>query len=155
MIVFADLSQMRMRAEVDERFVHLIRLGQEAYIYGRGLGDKRYRSKIALIKPLMGNKTVFSRASGERKDLNVLEVLVQPESPLNVPIGLQIEVDIQLVPQPSGPDALPPADVIGSDDGTAPGKRAALDRGSPIAITVARDFGYSPLPSRHSEVKDR
>ena len=71
----------------------------------------------------MGNKTVFSRASGERKDLNVLEVLVQPESPLNVPIGLQIEVDIQLVPQPSGPDALPPADVIGSDDGAAPGKR--------------------------------
>jgi multidrug resistance efflux pump len=116
MMIFADLSQMRVRAEVDERFVHLIRPGQEAFVHGRGLGDHRYKAKIALVKPLMGNKTVFSRESGERKDLDVLEVLVQPDSVLNVPIGLQVEVDIHLASPRHGPEALPAAGVIGSDE---------------------------------------
>ena len=81
MIVFADLTQMRVRAEVDERYVDKIRVGQRAIVHGRSLGDRRYPAKLALIKPLMGNKTVFSRDAGERKDLDVLQAFVQPDAP--------------------------------------------------------------------------
>jgi multidrug resistance efflux pump len=98
-IVFADLSEVRVRAEVDERCVSLIRIGQTVDVYGRGLGDRRYSATLALIKPLMGNKTVFSRDAGERKDLDVLEVFVQPDAPISAPIGMQVEVDIHLAPQ--------------------------------------------------------
>jgi multidrug resistance efflux pump len=103
MIVFADLTQMRVRAEVDERYVDLIHVGQRATVYGRSLGDRRYPAKLALIKTLMGNKTVFSREAGERKDLDVLQAFVQPDAPVTVPIGLQVEVDIHLFPRTALP----------------------------------------------------
>jgi multidrug resistance efflux pump len=115
MVVFADLTQLRVRAEVDERFVHLLRAGQEAIVYGRGLGNRRVRASLVFVKPMMGNKTVFSRDAGERKDLDVLQVFVQPEEPLTLPIGLQVEVDIYLSGQPSDPEPFAPLVMTGSE----------------------------------------
>ncbi len=99
-IVFADLSQLRLRAEVDERYVSLLKVGQKAVIFGRGLGERRVPGKVALLKTLMGNKTVFTRDAAERKDLDVLQVFVIPEEPLNVPIGLQVDIDLTISEEP-------------------------------------------------------
>ena len=44
-IVFADISQLRVRAEVDERYAGMIRVGQDAVIYGRSLKYKRFSGK--------------------------------------------------------------------------------------------------------------
>lgn len=64
-LVFADDSQLRVRAEIDERYVALLRLGQSVRVFGRALGGKHYTGKVALVKRLMGNKTVFSRAAND------------------------------------------------------------------------------------------
>jgi HlyD family secretion protein len=47
-----------------------------------------------LVKTMMGKKTVFSRESAERKDLEVLQVFIEPDQPLDVPVGLKIDVEL-------------------------------------------------------------
>jgi HlyD family secretion protein len=95
-MVFADLSQLRVRAEFDERFVNSIHEGQAAVLLGRGLGDRTINGKVVLVKTMMGKKTVFSRESAERKDLEVLQVFIEPDEPLKVPVGLKIDVELPI-----------------------------------------------------------
>jgi HlyD family secretion protein len=93
-IIFGDTSRLRVRAEVDERFVGALRIGQRATIFGKGLRNGEFQGRVVLIKPIMGSKTVFSRSSTERKDLDVVQVLIQMQSDFAVPIGLEVDVKI-------------------------------------------------------------
>lgn len=95
-IVFADDSRLRVRAEIDERYVSLLREGLPARVFGRGLGGASYSGRVAIVKQVMGNKTVFSRASSERKDLDVLQVLIDMPEAFRAPLGLQVEVEVQV-----------------------------------------------------------
>jgi HlyD family secretion protein len=94
-VLFGDLSRLRVRAEIDERFVQHLAVGQTAVIYGRNLAGKSYRGQVVQLEPLMGDKTVFTRASSERKDLNVLQVLLDLGPDFRAPVGLQVDVKIE------------------------------------------------------------
>ena len=93
-VIFGDLSRLRVRAEVDERFVKDVRVGQPAEAYGRNLLDKTYPGRVVEVEKIMGDKTVFTRASSERKDLHVLQVVIEMESGFSAPVGLQVDVRI-------------------------------------------------------------
>jgi HlyD family secretion protein len=93
-VLFGDTTTLRIRAEVDERFVQHLAVGQPAVIHGRNLGDKSYRGRIAALEPVMGDKTVYTRASSERKDLDVMQVLIELEPDFRAPTGLQVDVKI-------------------------------------------------------------
>ena len=93
-ILFADTSRLRVRAEVDERFVGELRVGQRTVVFGRGLRDQQYRGRVVLVKAIMGKKTVFSRSAAERKDLDVVQVMVEVEGNLTAPVGLEVRVAI-------------------------------------------------------------
>ncbi|MEX0612346.1 MAG: efflux RND transporter periplasmic adaptor subunit [Pirellulales bacterium] len=94
-LVFGDLTRLRIRAEIDERFVNQVHVGQAAVLFGRGFGDQRIDGKVVLVKELMGKKTVFSRESAERKDVEVLQVFIEPAQPLDLPVGLKVDVELQ------------------------------------------------------------
>ena len=94
-VLFGDPSRLRVRAEIDERFVAGLRPGQRAVIRGRGLGDREYPGRVILIKAIMGKKTVFSRSSTERKDLDVVQVMVEMQGAFRAPIGLEVEVRLE------------------------------------------------------------
>ncbi|MBX3415942.1 MAG: HlyD family efflux transporter periplasmic adaptor subunit [Pirellulales bacterium] len=95
-MIVADKSRLRVRAEIDERFVHRLAAGQSARLYGRGLGDVRYPGTVSLVKRLMGKKTVFNNEASERKDLDVLQVLIDLPDDFQAPFGLQVDVDIMI-----------------------------------------------------------
>lgn len=84
--------------EVDERFVQHLAAGQLAVVYGRNLAGRTYRGRVAYTEQLMGDKTVFTRASSERKDLDVLQVLVDLGPDFRAPAGLQVDVKIEARP---------------------------------------------------------
>jgi multidrug resistance efflux pump len=94
-IIFGDLSRLRIRAEIDERFVGELSAGQRAEVYGRNLLGKTYPGRVAEVEKIMGGKTVFTRASSERKDLNVLQVVIEMEPGFTAPVGLQVDVRIE------------------------------------------------------------
>ena len=93
-VLFGDLSRLRVRAEIDERFVAGLRVGQKAVIFGRGLGSREYPGRVALIKSIMGKKTVFTRAATERKDLDVIQVIVETDRSFAAPIGLEVDLKV-------------------------------------------------------------
>ncbi len=108
-IVFGNQSRLRVRAEVDERYVHLIALGQTVNVYGAGLGNARYQGTVAVVKQLMGKKTVFVNDAEERKDLDVMQVLIDLPAGFRAPIGLQIDVEIETQPEAVSPPGTPAA----------------------------------------------
>jgi HlyD family secretion protein len=94
-VLFGDLSRVRVRAEIDERFVQQLAVGQEAVVTGRNLADRSYRGRVAVLEKIMGDKTVFAKSSSERKDLQVLQVLLDMEPDFRPPAGLQVDVAIR------------------------------------------------------------
>ena len=93
-IVFGDESRAVVRAEIDERYVHRLEAGLAATVYGAGLGPRRTIGRVTTVKRLMGKKTVFTREAAERKDLDVLQVLIEMPADFVAPMGLQVDVDV-------------------------------------------------------------
>jgi HlyD family secretion protein len=94
-VIFGDLSRLRIRAEFDERFVKNLCVGQTAEVYGRNLLGKTYPGRVVELEKIMGDKTVFTRASSERKDLAILQVVIEMEEGFSAPVGLKVDVRIQ------------------------------------------------------------
>ena len=94
-LVFADLSKIWIRCEIDERYVNDVRVGQRITLWPRH-GQRTDGGRVVLTKMLMGKKTVFTRASNERKDLETLELFVEAAKPLKLPVGLKIDVEFPL-----------------------------------------------------------
>jgi multidrug resistance efflux pump len=95
-MVFGNLSRLRVRAEIDERYARRVRVGQEAVAFGRGLGAETFPGRVVAVRRLMGKKTVFSRAATERRDLDVVQVLIDLGATFSAPVGLQVDVRINI-----------------------------------------------------------
>ena len=95
-ILLGDTTHLRVRAEIDERYVARVSEGQTALISGRGLGDRSFQGRIVLVKKIMGKKTVFSGAASERKDLDVVEVLIEIDEDFSAPVGLRVDVRVDV-----------------------------------------------------------
>lgn len=94
-LIFADVSTLRVRAEVDERFVHQLRSGLSAQVHGRPLGDAVHAGSVSFVKQLMGPKTVFSRAAAERVDLDVVQLFINMPPTFLAPVGLRVDVTLR------------------------------------------------------------
>jgi HlyD family secretion protein len=94
-VVFADVRGLRVRAEIDERHARRIKVGQEALVFGRGLRKEAFPGKVMAVREIMGKKTVFARTAAERKDLDVLGILIAVAADFTAPAGLQVDVQIR------------------------------------------------------------
>jgi HlyD family secretion protein len=72
------------------------------------LGTRSYHGRSVALKAIMGRKTLFSRAATERKDVDVLQVFIETDQPLDVPIGLEVDVRISDDPDPPRGNPGPP-----------------------------------------------
>jgi HlyD family secretion protein len=95
-LAVGDLSRLRVRAEVDEADIALLRVGQGAYVRADAYGDRRFPGRVARIGSLMGRKTVYSDRPEERKDSRVLEVLIDLGPETGLPAGLRVDAYIEL-----------------------------------------------------------
>lgn len=95
-LAVGDMSRLRVRAEVDEADIGLLRLGQAAYVQAAAYGDRRFPGTVGRIGNLMGRKQVFSDDPSERQDTRVLEVLIDLESDTRLPAGLRVDAFIEL-----------------------------------------------------------
>jgi HlyD family secretion protein len=93
-LVFADSGRLRVRAEIEESYALQLRPGQDAEVFGRGLGQRKIEGRVSLVKAIMGKKTVFTKSSTERKDLDVLQVLIDLPEGTTLPVGFEVDVRI-------------------------------------------------------------
>jgi hypothetical protein len=89
-ITMADLSERRVRAEVDERDVTQIQLKQQVRIHAEGIAEP-FHGTVTWKSVVMGRKTARSPDPAERSDRDILEVIIQLNANSPVPpIGLRV-----------------------------------------------------------------
>lgn len=92
-VLFAPSGNVDVRAEVDQNAIKELRPGLAAQV--RMNGSKSWMGgKVRSIKPIMGRKSVFSRQSTERMDIQIIEVWIETDEPLAMPLGAEVDVEI-------------------------------------------------------------
>ncbi|HEY4426307.1 MAG TPA: efflux RND transporter periplasmic adaptor subunit [Pyrinomonadaceae bacterium] len=76
-VSLADTSQIRVRAEVDERDVGRVHLGQSVIVLADAYPDKKFGGKVSHVGAVMGRKKVRTGDPAEKSDRDVLEVLIE------------------------------------------------------------------------------
>ncbi len=94
-LIFADLSRLRVRAEIDETQALALQTGVRAIVSGHVLGPREIVGRVVFVKALMGKKTVFAQTATERKDLDARQVFIELPPGTQLPIGLEMDVRIE------------------------------------------------------------
>lgn len=102
----ADVSRLRVRAEIDELDVGRIALDQPAWITIDAYGDRRFNGRVARVGKILGRKTLRTDNPAEKNDTKVLETLINLD-PIDDPalratsspqIGLRVNVFVDTLP---------------------------------------------------------
>ena len=89
----ADTSARHIRAEVDERDVERISLGQGVLIEADALDGKKLKGSVAQISDMMGRKSISTGDPADKSDRDVLEAVIDMEDGSRpLPIGLRVTV---------------------------------------------------------------
>jgi multidrug resistance efflux pump len=92
-VSLADISQLRVRAEVDERDVGRIHLGQQVIVLADAFPGRRFAGRVSRPGAQMGRKKVRTGDPAEKSDRDVLEVLVDlEETDERLVVGLRTTV---------------------------------------------------------------
>jgi len=89
----ADTSSRHIKAEIDERDVDKVSLGQKVVIQADALDGKRLNGSVVRISAMMGRKSISTGDPSDKSDRDVLEAVIDLEgNPLSLPIGLRVTV---------------------------------------------------------------
>ncbi|MEP7341855.1 MAG: efflux RND transporter periplasmic adaptor subunit [Acidobacteriota bacterium] len=92
-VSLADLSRLRVRAEVDERDLGRLRAGQAVAVQADAFPEKQFSGRVASFGALMGRKQVRTGDPAEKSDRDVLEVLIDlDERDERLVVGLRTTV---------------------------------------------------------------
>ena len=93
-----DTSRLRVRADVDEANVAQVAMGQTVWVTADAFRGKRFRGSVARIAAQLGRKNFRSDRPEERLDTKVLEVLIDLDAEVRLPIGLPVDVIFETSP---------------------------------------------------------
>jgi multidrug resistance efflux pump len=117
-VTVGDVRVLRVRAEVDERDIAKIWVGQPAYVTADAYGTRRFKGRVVRIGKVLGRKNIRTDEPAERVDTKILETLVELDENVLVS-GLRVDVfllmDREADRRPAQP--VPPA----QPQGTGPG----------------------------------
>src|SRR5260221_12550251 len=89
----ADTSARRIKAEIDERDVDKVSLGQKVIIQADALDGKRLNGSVVRISAMMGRKSISTGDPSDKSDRDILEAVVGLDNDsLSLPIGLRVTV---------------------------------------------------------------
>jgi HlyD family secretion protein len=89
-----NISQLRVRAEIDELDVARVKPGQRAYVRADAFGDRRFAGVVTEVGQSLGKKQIRTEHVEERADAKVLEVLVALDKPDGLRPRLRVDVFI-------------------------------------------------------------
>ena len=92
LVLFGDLSSLRVRAELEERDVTKVFKGQVAVVRVDAHGDKEFAGKVTSIAKSLGPPRIASRGPRRPNDVEVLEVLVDLDGEPPLLTGMRVDV---------------------------------------------------------------
>jgi HlyD family secretion protein len=89
----ADTSTRHIKAEVDERDVDKLSLGQNVIIQADALEGQKLQGSVSRISAVMGRKSISTGDPSDKSDRDILEaVIVLEDNARPLPIGLRVTV---------------------------------------------------------------
>ncbi len=93
LFTIADLSGRRVRAEVDERDISKVHVGQKAILTSEAYPGMHFIGHVERISSMMGRKTVDTGNPADKSDRDILEAIVNLEpAAKELPMGLRVTV---------------------------------------------------------------
>jgi HlyD family secretion protein len=91
LVLFGDISSLRVRAEVEERDVTKIRVGQRVVVRADGFPDKDFEGVVTQMAPALGSPRITSRGPRRPNDVEVLEVLISLDGTPPLLTGMRVD----------------------------------------------------------------
>jgi multidrug resistance efflux pump len=89
----ADTSSRHIKAEIDERDVDKVSIGQKVVIQADALDGKRLNGSVVRISAMMGRKSISTGDPSDKSDRDILEAVIGLEDNTRpLPIGLRVTV---------------------------------------------------------------
>jgi HlyD family secretion protein len=89
----ADTSSRHIKAEIDERDVDKVSIGQKVVIQADALDGKRLNGSVLRVSAMMGRKSISTGDPSDKSDRDILEAVIGLEDDTrSLPIGLRVTV---------------------------------------------------------------
>lgn len=92
LVIMGDLSALRVRAEVDERDIAQLQLGQPVVVRAHAFRGRDFAGKVASIARLVGPGVINARNQRKLTDVDVVEVVIDLADPGPLAVGMQADV---------------------------------------------------------------
>jgi HlyD family secretion protein len=92
LLVLGDVSDLRVRAEVDEQYLGRLHVGQRVTVRAGAFRGRDFAGKIAAIAGMVGPSRINARGARKFSDVDVLEVVVDLPNPGPLVVGEQVDV---------------------------------------------------------------
>jgi HlyD family secretion protein len=92
LLLIANLSTLNVRAELDERDLNEIKVGQPASVRAAAFPDKEFAGTVTSIAPLVEPSRLGGRNQANRTDVDVVEVVVKLNQPGPLTAGMRVDV---------------------------------------------------------------
>ena len=95
LLIIGDISALRVRAELDERDVGEVKIGQSAVIRADAFRGREFAGKVSFIAPIVEPGRISARGQRNVTDVDVVEVLVDVTQPDPLAVGMKVDVYFQ------------------------------------------------------------
>lgn len=96
LVVFGDLSALRVRAEVEERDAAKVRVGQKIVVKADAFPDREFDGVVTSISQSLGAPRIASRGPRRPNDVEVIEVMVSLDGHPPLFTGMRVDVFFKL-----------------------------------------------------------
>jgi HlyD family secretion protein len=91
-VLFGDITSLRVRAEVEERDVVKVKVGQRVVVRADAFPDRDFEGVVTQMAPALGPPRITTRGPRRPNDVEVLEVLVGLDGLPPLLTGMRVDV---------------------------------------------------------------
>lgn len=143
LFTLADESVRRVRAEVDERDIAKVKIGQASIVTADAFPGEKFSGQVVEISQAMEEKSVLSDDPAQKTDRDVLDVVIELKpSKEQLPLGLQVTAQMS-----GGTLPLPETSIAMPADSSSASAAAAPAASTPAAPTVQVAEEAAPAPA--------
>jgi HlyD family secretion protein len=92
LVILGDRSGLRVRAEVDERDIGKVAIGQRVVVRADAFRGRDFEGKVSAIAPIVGAGRISQRGPQKSNDTEVMEVVVDLSDASLLVVGLRVDV---------------------------------------------------------------
>jgi len=92
LVLLGDTTSLRVRAELDQRDLDKIKVGQQAVVRSDAFRGRDVAGKVAVIAPLVESSRASSLSQRNMTDVDFVEVLVELAEPGPFAVGMKVDV---------------------------------------------------------------